>query len=197
MVGAVCLIGGAANGDALASIVRHRDADDFTGANGEIRLELKAIGVLPATDLPLDTGTIRVSREGSKRRADGSRNDGWSRRGVRAFTRTADDVSAMILNGADTSVKAFDWETGRHVRNEVVTTYSNVRFDRHEANSDWPTSGAVNSQMESVSNDSTRHPAYFNTTVYFDGTRTPDAYINGTRYTLDLSSGIATTTLAK
>ena len=197
MVGVVCLIGGAANGDALAAIIRHRDADDFTGANGEIRLELKAIGVLPATDLPLDTGTIRVSREGSTRRADGSRNDGWSRRGVRAFTRTAGDANVMILNGADTSVKTFDWETGRHVRNEIVTMYSDVRFDRRDSTANWPTSGVAYSQMQSVSNDSLHRAAFFGSIVYFDGTRTPEAYIDSQRYTLDLASGIATPKPAK
>ena len=197
MVGVVCLIGGAANGDALADIIRHRDADDFTGANGEMRLELKAIGVLPADDLPLDTGTVRVSRDGSKRRPDGSRSDGWSRHGVRAFTRAAGDVSAMILNGADTSVKTFDWETGRHVRNEIVTMYSDVRFDRRDSTASWPVSGVAYTQMQSVSNDSVQRTASLGTIVYFDGTRTPEAYIDSQRYTLDLASGIATPKPAK
>jgi hypothetical protein len=197
LVGAVCLVGGAANGDALAAIVRHRDADDFTGANGGMRLELKAIGVLPASELPLDTGTIRIGREGSTRRTDGSRRDGWSRHGLRAFTRAAGDGRAMILNGADTSAKTFDWETGRHVRNEIVTTYSDVRFERRDSTANWPTSGVAYSQMQSVSNDSLQRTAFFGTIVYFDGTRTPEAYIDSRRYTLDLASGIATPKLAK
>ena len=189
VVGIVCVIGGASNGDALAYIVTHRDADDFTGAKGQMRLSLAIIGALYVTQLPLDPSTIR---DGSEHSPAGRLIDGWSRHGVRTFTRGTSGINALILNGADTSVKTFDWETGRHVRNEVVTTYSDVRFDRRDASHGWPTSGVAYMAMESAAIDTAPHHNYFSTILYFDGTRTPEVYINGKRYTIDLTTGIAT-----
>ena len=192
VVGIFCVVGGAANGDALADIVMRRNANDFTGINGQMRLSLPLLGVLDANQLPLDSGTFRDNRDGSEHKPAGRRTDGWSRHGVRAFTRGASDGTALVLNGADTSVKTFDWETGRHVRNAVVTTYSDVRFAPRGASHAWPTSGVAYMAMESAVKDTVPLHNYFSSILYFDGTRTPEIYIDGKRYTVDLTTGIAT-----
>jgi hypothetical protein len=102
--------------------------------------------------------------------------------------------ASMTLNGADTTYSAVYRASGVN-RFTGIVHYSDVRLARHPGNltRTWPTGGVLyaTSTNEWVTAASTR-PFYSNVIVYFDGTRTPDAYLDGQRFSLDLVTGIAT-----
>ena len=101
--------------------------------------------------------------------------------------------ATMTLNGADTTYSAVHRGLGLN-RFTGVVTYSDVRLVRHPSNvvGDYPTSGIVyaTATNEWVTPTSTR-PSHSNVIVYFDGSRTPEAYIDGKAFRLDLQTGLA------
>jgi hypothetical protein len=100
----------------------------------------------------------------------------------------------MTLNGADSVFSVVHRTTGVN-RFTGVVEYSDVRLARHPSNivRSYPVSGVVHmtSTNEWVTPAATR-PSYESIIVYFDGTRTPDAWLDGKRYHLDLVTGLAT-----
>ncbi len=101
--------------------------------------------------------------------------------------------ATMTLNGADTTYSAVHRASGLN-RFTGVVTYSDVRLVRHPSNvvGDYPTSGIIyaTAMNEWVTPTSTR-PSHSNVIVYFDGSRTPEAYIDGKPFRLDLQTGLA------
>ena len=250
VVGAVCAVGGAANGDALAAIVTGNDVEDVGLAPDQIRISLDKIGVysvLRAPDSPgvysddpqhcefdvftqqrictgrrtpgehssataislrsrtgvaqsafdpatTDTVVIRtgvVSRAGSP---DIGHADARTFHGTRRYAGVSDASAARVLDGADTTYRTFEYSNGRVVRNSTYITYSNVTIAHAtRGNAVYPSAGVVQAVSESKANaDTARVRHGLNIIVYFDGTRTPEAYIRGHRYTIDLATGIAT-----
>ena len=100
---------------------------------------------------------------------------------------------SMTLNGADTTYSAVHRASGTN-RLTGIVTYSDVRLVRHPSDiaRSYPTSGVLYARAtnECVARATTR-PYHSNVIVYFDGTRTPDAYLDGQRHRLNLQSGLA------
>ncbi|MBC7841102.1 MAG: hypothetical protein H7099_02255, partial [Gemmatimonadaceae bacterium] len=75
---------------------------------------------------------------------------------------------------------------------EHVVTYSDITSTNGSADP-YPVSGVLtSSSAHEFGAIAAPTRAFFNLLVYFDGTRTPEVYMNGHRYTLDLETGIAT-----
>ena len=105
----------------------------------------------------------------------------------------------MTLNGADTTYSAVQRGSGVHRLTRVVN-YSDVRLVRHPSvlSRDYPTSGIMYARVtyEQVTSPHTR-PSYSSMIVYFDGTRRPDAHLDGKAFRLDLQTGLATPKMAR
>lgn len=105
----------------------------------------------------------------------------------------SDASRSMTLSGADTTFVAVRYTsvTSRLTR---VVTYSDVRMPRHPSQlaRDYPTSGIMyaTETHELVRPESPR-TIYSNVIVYFDGSRTPEAYIDGKAFRIDLQTGLA------
>ena len=250
VVGAVCAVGGAANGDALAAIVTGTDVEDVGLAPDQIRISLDKIGVYSVmqtldgsaeyNDIPqrctfdrhtrqrvcsnrgrttdvnaatawalrsrtgttqavfdpatTDTVIVRTAVVSGRGSIAQGRADSLTLLGTRRYAGVSDASRERMLDGADTTYRTFAYSSGRVVRNATYITYSNVTIARPvRGTAQYPTSGVVHAVSESMANaDSAKVLHGLNIIVYFDGTRTPEAYIHGTRYTLDLASGIAT-----
>jgi hypothetical protein len=250
VVGAACLVGGAANGDALAAIVSGTDIEDVGLAPDQIRISLDKIGVYSVlrtldgtaayADVPerctfdshtrqrvcsyrgrmadvsaatawslrsrtgatqsifdpatTDTVIVRTGVVSGRGSITQGRADGHTLLGTRRYAGVSDASRERTLDGADTTYRTFAYSSGRIVRNATYITYSNVTVARPVRGTiQYPSSGVVHAVSESLANaDSAKVLHGLNIIVYFDGTRTPEAYIRGHRYTLDLASGIAT-----
>lgn len=254
VVGAVCVVGGAAHGDALAAIVTGTDVEDVGLAPDQIRISLDKIGVYSvlrtpdspgaysdapqrcefdahtqqrvcsdrrtpgdnssatAISLRSRTGVAQASfdpattdtvivRTGVVSR-DGSPNighaDARTFHGTRRYAGVSAASAARVLDGADTTYRTFEYSNGRVVRNTTYITYSNVTMAHAtRGKTVYPSAGVVHAVSESKANaDTARVMQGLNIIVYFDGTRTPEAYIRGHRYTIDLATGIATPKVA-
>jgi hypothetical protein len=120
-----------------------------------------------------------------------------SARSVLNFSGFSTLKDEVLMNGADTTYKTVQRAKGVNRLIQVVQ-YSNVRVPSFKSNSrfhglPYPLSGVVYTTREHqwVTASATR-PFYTNAIVYFDGTRTPEAYLDGKRYKLDLHTGLAT-----
>jgi hypothetical protein len=250
-VGAVCVVGGVANGDALAAMVEQHNAPRFELQPGEIQLNLDYIGANAVLRFPteygsaesilyqqcdasaprgqrvctapilkqrskvigltmrtnagvaqsgfdsLTTDTVDVRQAFVLDRARGTAGDSVATmfRSSRHYAGVSNNAANRVLDGVDSSYKAFGFaKTGRHITHEHIIAYSNVTVPastRGEAA--FPTNGVIYSYGSSqLSGDTIAKRFWFNVIVHFDGTSTPEAYIDGKLYTLDLTSGIAT-----
>ncbi len=101
---------------------------------------------------------------------------------------------AAFLSGVDTTFSIVHRSRGFN-RFAQVVSYRDVAFPRHSYDlaSAYPTSGVVSATAlnEWVASGTTR-PFHSSISVYFDGTRTPEAYLDGKPYRLDLVTGLAT-----
>ncbi len=115
-------------------------------------------------------------------------------RSTQRWDGVADASAAMTLNGADTTYSAVQRASGVNRLTRVVN-YSDVRLTRHPSvfARDYPTSGIMYARatQEQVT-PLLRRPSYSSMIVYFDGTRRPDAYLDGKAFRLDLQTGVAT-----
>lgn len=107
--------------------------------------------------------------------------------------------AAVSLSGVDTTFQIVHRGRGFN-RFAQVVSYRDVAFPRHTGERgpiSYPTSGMVSatSLNEWVSAGSTR-TFHSSMTVYFNGTRTPEAYLDGKPYSLDLQTGLATPLIA-
>lgn len=114
-------------------------------------------------------------------------------RSTQRWDGVAPASARMTVNGADTTYSAVQYASGvnRHMR---VVTYSDVRLTRHPSSiaRDFPSGGIMvaTTTDEWVTPSSTR-PSFSRMIVYFDGTRRPDAYLDGKAFRLDLQTGQA------
>lgn len=113
-------------------------------------------------------------------------------RSTQQFAGTSNRSATRVLNGADTVITIDRWSGTARRESQKVVTYSQVTMG-NDAAARFPTSGLV-----MVSTSATHHNTrgtsghHATTIVYFDGTSTPEAHINGIRYRLNLETGIAT-----
>lgn len=113
-------------------------------------------------------------------------------RSMHRFAGTSDRSESRMLNGADTVLTTRQWSKAVRSETQKVVTYSEVSMS-NDRSARFPASGMV--QVSSASTNHNRRGTadhFSSMTVYFDGTGTPEAYINGIRYRLNLESGIAT-----
>ncbi|HYW51925.1 MAG TPA: hypothetical protein VE861_15020 [Gemmatimonadaceae bacterium] len=116
-------------------------------------------------------------------------------RSTRHFRGLDQPSENVVLRGADTSYNTVRRGTTTN-RRQLIVHYSDVTLPRSIATSPtlgYPTSGVIYAlgHHEWVTTKWTR-PFKSNIVVYFDGSRTPDAYLDGRRHHLDLRTGIAT-----
>ncbi len=113
-------------------------------------------------------------------------------RGTQSFAGVSSASPARVLNGADTtfSSKRFgDSGVARQVKEIVYSgvTLPNTRDAR------FPTAGVVyTTWKDTFERPSDAKLSYRNLIVWFDGTRNPEAYIDGKRYSIDLVTSLAT-----
>lgn len=117
----------------------------------------------------------------------------------RRYTGLRPASEYVVLEGADTTFRAIERGTGTN-RLQQVVLYSSVSVPRNLATGPalgYPISGVIyaSGRFEWATTQSTR-PFYWSVIVYFDGTRTPDAYVDGKRHRLDLRTGLATPVLS-
>ncbi len=109
-----------------------------------------------------------------------------------AFIGLAAD--AALLSGVDTTFTIVHRSRGFN-RFAQVVSYRDVAFPKHRYDlaTAYPTSGVVTATAlnEWVASGTTR-PFHSSLSVYFDGSRTPEAYLDGKPYRLDLVTGLAT-----
>lgn len=250
-VGAVCVVGGVANGDALAAMVEQQNAPRFELQPGEIQLNLDFIGAYAVLRFPTESGsaesihyrrcdanaprgqrvctapvlgarskvigltmrtntglvqpgfdslttdTVDVRQAFVLDRARGTAGDSVATtfRSSRRYSGVSYNSPNRVVDGVDSSYKAFEFaKTGRHITHEHIIAYSNVTVPASApGESIFPTNGVIYSYGSSqLSGDTTAKRFWFNVIIHFDGTSTPEAYIDGKLYTLDLTSGIAT-----
>jgi hypothetical protein len=121
---------------------------------------------------------------------------------VRSFGRYAgysSSKNSVVMNGTDTIYKTVQRGQGLNRLHQVVE-YSNVTLPVFDARAarvprhPYPMTGVVytTQRHDWISPNATRKPMFTNAIVYFDGTRTPEAYLDGKRYKLDLHTGLAT-----
>jgi hypothetical protein len=145
----------------------------------------------------ITTDTVIVRQGRYVDGARGTTGDSASRtyRSTRRYTGVSAASDYRVLDGADSSFASYSYPgRGRYVRNTRTVTYSNVTLpNTPRGEVAYPTNGVVHatgvSQVSGVESE-TRH--WLNVITHFDGTRTPEAYIGGQRYTLDLATGVAT-----
>jgi hypothetical protein len=113
-------------------------------------------------------------------------------RSTQHFTGTSRASAVRTLNGADTVFTTRHWSASARLETRKVVTYSNVTMSNDRFTL-YPSDGVVYVSTVSTSHN-TRGTSdhYTSMIVHFDGTATPEAYINGVRYRLELESGIAT-----
>ena len=250
-VGAVCVVGGVANGDALAAMVEQHNAPRTELQPGEIQLSLDYIGTTALGRFPTESGsaesilyeqcdvnaprgqrvcTAPILRARSKvigltmhtntgaaqtgfdslttdtvdvrqalvlDRARGTAGDSVATvfRSLRHYAGVSSMSPTRVVDGIDSSYKAFEFaKTGRRVTHEHITAYSNVTIPGSaRGETMFPTNGVIYSYGSSqISGDTIAKRYWFYVIVHFDGTRTPEAYIDNKLYSLDLTTGIAT-----
>jgi hypothetical protein len=113
-------------------------------------------------------------------------------RSTQHFAGVGGRSAARTLNGADSTFSIRQFPAGREARNEKVIVYSGVTMP-NDASARFPTAGVVYTTWHhSFGSDSDRTNSWRNLIVWFDGTRNPEAYIDGKRYTIDLVTQLAT-----
>ena len=145
----------------------------------------------------MTTDTVIVRQGRYVDGARGTTGDSASRtyRSTRRYTGVSLASAFRVLDGADSSFASYSYPgRGRYVSNARTVTYSNVTIrNTVRGELSFPTNGVIHatgvSQVSGVESV-TRHG--LNVITLFDGTRTPEAYIGGQRFTLDLVTGIAT-----
>lgn len=142
-----------------------------------------------------DTVIVRQGRyaDGAK----GTQGDSASRtyRSTRRYTGVSARSDYRVLDGADSVFASHSYPSrGRYVRNSRTVTYSNVTLPNSRRGAVvYPTKGVVQAtSVSQVSGVESVTRQGLNVITLFDGTRTPEAYIGGQRFTLDLATGIAT-----
>jgi hypothetical protein len=113
-------------------------------------------------------------------------------RSTQRFAGVSSASRAQVLDGADTLFRSVRTADRHATHAEQVVRYNGITMPRRDADA-YPTAGTLYTSSHDVSGkvEAPSH-MYRNLIVYFDGTRTPDAYVSGKRYTLDLETGIAT-----
>ena len=116
-------------------------------------------------------------------------------RSNRQYRGMSRETGTVTLRGADTTYGAVRRGTGTN-RMESIVYYGDVQLPHGVSSGSepgYPMAGVIfaTGHHEWVTSKSTRP---FNSTivVYFDGTSTPDAYLDGRRHHLDLRTGVAT-----
>lgn len=115
-----------------------------------------------------------------------------SYRSTQKFSGVSRESAARTLNGADTTFRSTKWGNRFATNVEHVVMYSDITTTNDNTDP-YPVSGVLTSSSAHEFGVVTAPThAFFNLLVYFDGTRTPEVYMNGHRFTLDLETGIAT-----
>jgi hypothetical protein len=108
----------------------------------------------------------------------------------RLFSGVESASTTRFLTGADTTFTVLQWPDGRVLRNESIRVYDRVTVP---ATGGYPTSGTVSTMYTVRLNRAAKQDADLmgsKVTLYFDGTRTPEADIDGARVTVDLQTGV-------
>jgi hypothetical protein len=142
---------------------------------------------------PASTDTVLAQSAYTSAGADSSgRTVSRTQRSTRVFAGLSDPGGFRTLNGADTAYASKQFGTIGTARMTKVTTYSGVTMS-NRPDAQFPAAGVVytswHDTFESRSNPRDR---WRNLIVWFDGTRNPEAIMNGQRYTVDLVTEIAT-----
>ncbi len=142
----------------------------------------------------MTTDTVVMQMALVKRGTDrGGHTTDLTRRSTQHWDGVAYASETMTLNGADTTYSAVHRASGIN-RFTGIVTYSDVRLVRHPSQIalDYPTGGVMyaTETHELVRPESPR-TIHSNVIVYFDGSRTPEAYIDGKPFRLDLQTGLA------
>ncbi len=112
-------------------------------------------------------------------------------------TSYGESAETVVLSGADTTFKTVRRANGLNRLRQVVQ-YSNIVLPRHPSDlaRAYPLSGVLYAvKLHDWVGASTTRKMHTTAIVYFDGTRTPEAYLDGKRHTLDLRTGLATPVL--
>jgi hypothetical protein len=113
-------------------------------------------------------------------------------RSTQHFSGVGQSSAARILNGADSTFSMRQHSAGREARNEKVIVYSGVTFS-NDASARFPTAGVVYTTWHhSFGTTADRTTSWRSLIVWFDGTRNPEAYIDGRPFTIDLVTQLAT-----
>ncbi len=154
-------------------------------------------GATQTTFDSLTTDTVIVRQGRYVDGARGTEGDSASRtyRSTRRYAGVSAAAAYRILDGADSSFASYSYpRRGRYVSNMRTVTYSNVTLpNSRRGEIVYPTNGVVHATgVSQVSGVESVTQQGLNVITLFDGTRTPEAYIGGQRYTLDLATGVAT-----
>jgi hypothetical protein len=118
-------------------------------------------------------------------------------RSTQHFAGVSSASRTRVLSGADTLFRTKRWGTRFATRIDRTTIYSNVSMPNNDPSA-YPTAGVIYSSSHTqYGAQKAPRDAYSSTIVYFDGSRTPLTLLDGTQYTLDLETGIATPVAAR
>jgi hypothetical protein len=118
---------------------------------------------------------------------------------VRSTIQTlfSESAESIVLSGADTTFKTVLRANGVNRLRQVVK-YSGVVLPRNpsDVSRAYPLSGVLYAvKLHDWVGTSATRKMHTTAIVYFDGTRTPEAYLDGKRHKLDLRTGLATPVL--
>ncbi len=145
--------------------------------------------------LTTDTVVVRQGRYADAPRGSDGDSSSRSFRSTRRYAGVSVTSDTRVLDGVDTVYTTFSYpKQNRHVSSAHTVTYSNVTVaNSRRGEVVFPTAGVIHaSGVSDVSGANAARNYWLNVTVLFDGTRTPEAYIGGKRFVLDLTTGIAT-----
>lgn len=157
-------------------------------------LALRSRTGVPQTDFDYATTDSVTIRTAVVNQWNDRRNHGKtiSYRSTQKLSGVSRASAERTLNGADTTFRSTKWGNRFATNVEYVVTYSDISSANSSADP-YPVSGVLTaSSAHEFGAVAAPKRAFFNLLVYFDGTRTPEIYMNGKRYTLDLETGIAT-----
>lgn len=157
-------------------------------------LALRSLTGLPQAefdDASTDTATVRtaVVNQWTDR---GNHGKSISFRSTQRVAGLSSASAARTMDGADTTFRSTKWGNRFATHVEQIITFSNIVVP-NSSTEQYPLSGVLYTSSAHTYGAVTapRH-LHSNLLVYFDGTRTPEAYMSGRRYTLNLETGIAT-----